>query len=292
MQVDYSYQKLSEKLTHTDNRKWRGLVLLLALIICVQTSTVFYCFLRSTGQMAQMQRQLNADSSPGRCLKYLNRYTGDPSGFEETIEDLGCDRWLNSIGFLINQRLQSKVKDLIYQELTANNATHLLGSGAPAIHLTIRHSKDPPPSSNASTYLGHRAGQKVLYWEDNKGLAMRHGSIGYHEGEMTIPKGGLYYVYAKVYLRHMQGQEAGDQRNDPFVQYIYKKTSSYYEPVLLTKSVFTRCWSKGGMFDLYTSYQGALFQLEKGDRLFMMVTDASVVDVNDESTYFGAFMIQ
>ncbi|XP_007889705.2 tumor necrosis factor ligand superfamily member 10 [Callorhinchus milii] len=292
MLVDYSYQKLSEKITDSENRKWRALVLILGLIICLQTSTAFYFFLRFTRQMAQMKQKVNVDSSPGRCLKYLNTYTGDPSDFEESIEDLGCDRWLNNIRFLINQRLQFKVKDMIYQELKANNATYLLGSDTPAIHLTIRRSKDPLSPSNASSYLGHGAGHEVLYWEDNKGLALRHSSIEYHEGEMSILKSGLYYVYAKVYLRHIPGREAVNHRDNPSVQYIYKKTSSYYDPILLTKSVFTRCWSKEGMFDLYTSYQGALFQLEEGDKLFMMVTDASVVDVNDESTYFGAFMIQ
>ncbi|XP_072361425.1 tumor necrosis factor ligand superfamily member 10-like isoform X2 [Scyliorhinus torazame] len=188
----------------------------------------------------------------------------------------------------IDQRLQSDVRNLIYKELKAHNAT-FLGADKPAIHLIAQQRNKPP--KNVPSYFTRVNGRDVLYWNDVKGFAVHQGAIKYHRGEITIPKDGIYYIYSHVYFWHVQKPDGEDQQYNLFLQYLYKMAMNYYEPILLTKAIFTKCWSKESKFDVYTSFQGAAFELQQGDKLFIKVTNASAVNVNEGATYFGAFMI-
>uniref|UniRef100_UPI00398F689A tumor necrosis factor ligand superfamily member 10-like n=1 Tax=Pristiophorus japonicus TaxID=55135 RepID=UPI00398F689A len=286
--VDYNYQKLAENLTGVENKKWSICVLILGCIAFAEICATFYFYCYFTDQIVQMQQKLNSDNYPGRCLLYLNSYVDDLGESEVAVEDLICDRWLKNVKFIINQHLQSDVKNLIYKELKAHNAT-FLGPDKPAIHLVAQHRNKPP--NNAPSYFTRANGHDVLYWKDIKGFTVHEGPIKYHHGEITIPKDGIYYIYSQVSFWHVQKPDREDQHYKLFLQYIYKMSMDYYEPILLTKAIFTKCWSKEANFDMYTSFQGALFELQEGDKLFIKVTNASAVNVNEGSTYFGAFMI-
>ncbi|XP_041050787.1 tumor necrosis factor ligand superfamily member 10-like [Carcharodon carcharias] len=286
--ADYNYQKLDEELTGVAKRKWSIVVLILGFVAFAEMCVTCYFFCYFTDQIAQMQQKLNSDNYPGRCLQYLNSYIDDLGESEVAIEDFMCDSWLKNFKFLINQRLQSDVRNLIHKELKAHNAT-FLGPDKPAIHLIAQHRNKPP--KNAPSYFARVGGHDVLYWNDIKGLTVHRGAIKYHHGEITIPKDGIYYIYSQVYFWHIQKLDGEDQQYNLFLQYLYKMSMNYYEPILLTKAVYTKCWSKESKFDVYTSFQGALFELQQGDKLFIKVTNASAVNVNEGATYFGAFMI-
>ncbi|XP_067903703.1 tumor necrosis factor ligand superfamily member 10-like [Heterodontus francisci] len=286
--MDYNYRKLDENLTGVEKRKWSIVVLSLGFIAFAEMCVTFYFFCYFTDQIDQLQQKLNSDHYPGRCLQYLNSYVDDLGESEVAVEDFMCDRWFKNVKFLINQRLQSDVRNLIYRELKAHNAT-FLGSDKPAIHLIAQHRNKLP--NNVPSYFARANGHDVLYWNDIKGSTVHQGAIKYHRGEITIPKDGIYYIYSQVYFWHIQKPDGEDQHYNLYLQYLYKMSMNYYEPILLTKAVFTKCWSKESKFDVYTSFQGALFELQQGDKLFIKVTNASAVDVNEGSTYFGAFMI-
>ncbi|XP_078067704.1 tumor necrosis factor ligand superfamily member 10-like [Mustelus asterias] len=288
--ADYNYQKLDEKLTGVvEKRKWSIAVLILGFVAIAEICVTCYFFCYFTDQIEQMQQKLNSDSYPGRCLQYLNSYIDDLGKSEVAVEDFVCHSWLKKIKFLTNQRLQSDVRNLIYKELEAHNATSL-SPDKPAIHLIALHHRNKPPKDEPS-YFTRVNGHDVLYWNAGKGLAIRQGAIKYHRGEITIPKDGIYYIYSQVYFWHVQKPDGEDQQYNLFLQYLYRMSMNYYEPILLTKAIFTKCWSKDSKFDAYTSFQGALFELQQGDRLFIKVTNASAVNVNEEATYFGAFLI-
>lgn len=69
------------------------------------------------------------------------------------------------------------------------------------------------------------------------------------------------------------------------------QVSSYPVPILLMKTSRTSCWSRDSHFSLHSAHQGGLFPLGAGDRLFVTVTNATAVDMDERSSFFGAFLI-
>ncbi|XP_067897702.1 tumor necrosis factor ligand superfamily member 10 isoform X2 [Heterodontus francisci] len=141
-------------------------------------------------------------------------------------------------------------------------------------------------------------GQKIQTWEPQRGLAFLH-SVEYKDGELIVPKTGLYYIYGQTYFRYREavverGSSADDAlpvpRNKQMVQYIYKSTS-YPEPILLMKNTRTTCWAKNKEYGLHSIYQGGVFELKYLDRIFVTVSNISLVDMAGGSSFFGAFLV-
>jgi len=100
-------------------------------------------------------------------------------------------------------------------------------------------------------------GQKISWWEGQKGLAFLH-DVQLVDGELVVSQPGLYYIYAQTYFRHThsleeEGEdgEGAEDRGQPLLQYVYKKVrhsfllpclsaASPYAAVLISKhSAFT-----------------------------------------------------
>lgn len=85
-------------------------------------------------------------------------------------------------------------------------------------------------SSAAPASAGRRVqGQKISWWEGQKGLAFLQ-DVELVDGELVVPWPGLYYVYAQTYFRHThwpedaeEGEEEEGDRGRPLLQYVYKK---------------------------------------------------------------------
>ncbi|CAB1340972.1 unnamed protein product [Coregonus sp. 'balchen'] len=75
------------------------------------------------------------------------------------------------------------------------------------------------------------------------------------------------------------------------LQYVYKKVSSYPVPILLMKTSRTSCWSRDSQFSLHSAHQGGLFPLAAGDRLLVTVSNASAIDMDERSSFFGAVLV-
>lgn len=125
-----------------------------------------------------------------------------------------------------------------------------------------------------------------IQWDNMNGQFIQEGLMRLSpEGEIAVPHDGIYFVFSQVNFETQLGQ------NMHFTQYLYKRTASYPRPVMLAKAVVTPCVSVRSDVQLYSNHQGALFRLEKGDRLSLYVLNISAVRFLQESTYFGAFMI-
>lgn len=120
------------------------------------------------------------------------------------------------------------------------------------------------------------------------------------DGELVVPQAGLYYIYSQTYFRHMAALEeaeaaeeaaGGSGRGKPMLQYVYKKMGSYPVPILLMKNARTTCWSQESEYSLYSIYQAGLFQLGAGDRVFVTVSNVSTIDMDEKSSFFGAFLV-
>uniref|UniRef100_A0A3B4B6P8 Tumor necrosis factor ligand superfamily member 10 n=1 Tax=Periophthalmus magnuspinnatus TaxID=409849 RepID=A0A3B4B6P8_9GOBI len=199
----------------------------------------------------------------------------------------------------LSQRYQRQISSAVRDEVSRVLPSVVLeghSSSRPkvAAHVTGSFVSKPSQDAGATSWSGRRVqGQKISWWEGQRGLAFLQ-DVQLQQGELVVSRGGLYYVYAQVYFRHHQGEGAGEERGErgrPLLQYVYKKVSSYPVPILLMKTSRTSCWSRGSEFSLHSAHQGGLFPLATGDRLFVTVTNASAVDMDERSSFFGAFLI-
>ncbi|XP_078694515.1 tumor necrosis factor ligand superfamily member 10-like isoform X2 [Branchiostoma floridae x Branchiostoma belcheri] len=120
--------------------------------------------------------------------------------------------------------------------------------------------------------------------------------MSHRDGAIRVPVDGLYYVYSQLYFRHVRphaadGSPAADTGDHQLLHSTYKKSATYPEKQEIMKSARTRCWSKDSQYGLLSSYQGGVFQLRAGDRLFVQVSNVAMVSFEEAASYFGAFMI-
>lgn len=106
------------------------------------------------------------------------------------------------------------------------------------------------------------------------------------DGEIVVPKDGIYFVYSQVYF-----ESAHSGPEPQFTQYLFRQTALHPEPAMLAKAAASPCPKTGSSVEPFSSHQGALFYLEKGDRVSLYVLNMGAVLFPPESTYFGAFMI-
>nr|XP_048308591.1 tumor necrosis factor ligand superfamily member 10 isoform X3 [Myodes glareolus] len=143
---------------------------------------------------------------------------------------------------------------------------------------------------------GKTLGQKIESWESSR---KGHSFLSYvhlRKGELVIQEHGLYFIYSQTYFRFQENEvdskTVSRQRgkSKQMVQYIYKYTS-YPDPILLMKSARSSCWSSDAEYGLYSIYQGGLFELKENDRIFVSVTNEHLLDLDQEASFFGAFLI-
>lgn len=109
------------------------------------------------------------------------------------------------------------------------------------------------------------------------------------KGELIFPQAGLYYVYTQTYFR--LSQQELEEKCGQVLQYIYQKTTSYPVPILLMKNARTTCWSRELDHGLYSIYQAAVVPLRAGDRVFVTVSNISALDMDERTSFLGAFLV-
>ncbi|NXL55549.1 CD40L protein, partial [Chordeiles acutipennis] len=135
----------------------------------------------------------------------------------------------------------------------------------------------------------HLAGQKsektvsVLEWRTTMYGPMNNNLISYQEGKLKVEEAGLYYIYSQVGFCTKTATSA------PFTLYIY-----LYLPMeddrLLMRGLNTHNTSTS-LCKLQSIRVGGVFELRKGDMVFVNVTDSTQVNYYHGSTYFGIFKL-
>lgn len=141
-------------------------------------------------------------------------------------------------------------------------------------------------------------GHKIDSWESSRKGHSFLNNLHLRKGELVIHQTGFYYIYSQTYFRFQEPEEVlgtvsteeTRKKSKQMVQYIYKYTS-YPDPILLMKSARNSCWSKDAEYGLYSIYQGGIFELKENDRIFVSVTNERLVDLDQEASFFGAFLI-
>ncbi|KAJ4925362.1 hypothetical protein JOQ06_018094 [Pogonophryne albipinna] len=274
-----------------------GVLLLVAVLLqtVVVTITVLH-FSTALNSMKETFARSSVSCLMGADLQSFTAVRGDP-----------CWQVTQQLHLLIekslSQRYQKQISSAVRDEVSRVLPSLVIvdrGSPRPkvAAHVTGSFVPKLEREGGAPVSAGRRVqGQKISWWEGQKGLAFLQ-DVQLVDGELVVPMPGLYYVYAQTYFRHThsleeegEDEEEAQDRGRPLLQYVYKKMGSYPVPILLMKTSRTSCWSRGSQFSLHSAHQGGLFPLSSGDRLFVTVTNASAVDMDEKSSFFGAFLI-
>ncbi|XP_053714741.1 tumor necrosis factor ligand superfamily member 10 [Synchiropus splendidus] len=279
-----------------------GLLLLLAVLLqtVVVTITVLH-FTNSLNSMKETFARSSVSCLTSGDLQSLSAARSDPcwqvtQQLHLLIEKSLSQRHQRLISSAVRDEVSRVLPSLVLDEKASARpkvAAHVTGHVVPRLE---REEGGGGGRGGAPAPSGRRIqGQKISWWEGQKGLAFLQ-DVRLVDGELVVSQPGLYYVYAQTYFRHTQAPESesgedGEDRGRPLLQYIYKKVSSYRDPFLLMKTSRTSCWSRGSQFSLHSAHQGGLFPLSVGDRLFVTVTNASAVDMDEKSSFFGAFLI-
>ncbi|KAJ8274401.1 hypothetical protein COCON_G00090260 [Conger conger] len=273
--------------------QWLGLLLLAAILL--QTVGFVVTFLYFSNVLSTMKETFSRSGIS--CLMKENLRNLDVG--TENRKDDPCWQITQQFHLLIEKtmsnrfekEISSAVKDEVSRfmpALTMENhdslprpeiAAHITGKYLPSVDRVKR-----PPTWKV-------LGQKIESWETDKGLAFLR-NMKMINGELIIPQAGLYYMYSQIYFRHARSLEDDrSARNAQMLQYIYKKVASYSEPILLMKNARTTCWSENAEYDLYSIYQAGVVQLSTRDRIFVTVSNVSAVDMDEKSSFFGAFLV-
>ncbi|XP_066571276.1 CD40 ligand [Amia ocellicauda] len=122
------------------------------------------------------------------------------------------------------------------------------------------------------------SGSKINQWAETQSL-LRDVSYDSHSGQISVRHTGLYYIYSQITF-------SKTQEKAPISQNI-KTEISGKETTLLT--AYSTVHSSDP--PKYTVYQGGVFELQKGQKLYVTVTNLSLVSFNENSTAFGLYML-
>lgn len=258
-------------------------VLILIFTVLLQSFCVSVTYVYFTNELKQIKE--NYSRSSIACLFTEDNFW-DPN--DEKSKSNTClevkwqlDQYIKKVllriyeeSIITHQGKQHNITGLLLKRSSQRVAAHVTGTGS---RIT---------SSTDEKILGY----KINSWESSTTGLSFFNNLHLKNGELVIHETGLYYIYSQIYFRFGETKETNQRRSKQLVQYIYKYTS-YSVPILLTKSARNSCWSKDTEYGLYSIYQGGMFELKENDRIFVSVTNEPLINMEQEASFFGAFLI-
>uniref|UniRef100_A0A8C9W5G4 Tumor necrosis factor ligand superfamily member 10 n=1 Tax=Scleropages formosus TaxID=113540 RepID=A0A8C9W5G4_SCLFO len=299
----------------TGSRSVQCLALLLLTAVLLQTVAVAVTFIYFNSVLTTMKETFSRSSiaclmrSNLRTVKGLDGSVQDAQDTQDGKDD-PCWQVTQQLHFLVEKvrfstRIQVRANDEVARVLPSL-ARDRDPPSRPEIAAHVTGTSMTETDHYGSYVLGLSArkvpGQKILSWEKERGLAFLR-NVQMSDGELEVPKAGLYYIYSQTYFRVsgvLEDDDDGDEvedvaenqnRGKQMLQYIYKKVTSYPVPILLMKNARTTCWARNAEYGLYSIYQAGVFQLGAGDRIFVSVSDVSTLGMDEKSSFFGAFLL-
>lgn len=272
-------------------------VLILIFTVLLQSLCMAVTYVYFTNELKQVQDK--SFKSSMACFLSDDDSPWDPIDEKNTNNLCSQVRWqlrqlirkvlLGTYGESVTT-VSEKQQNILYpviKKVPQRVAAHITGTSS-------RRNISLPPSSKNEKVLG----QKINSWESSRKGHSFLNNFHLRNGELVIHETGFYYIYSQTYFRFQESEEiletmsteGNKKKSKQMVQYIYKSTS-YPEPILLMKSARNSCWSKDSEYGLYSIYQGGIFELKEHDRIFVSVTNNQLIDMDQEASFFGAFLI-
>ncbi|XP_052450712.1 tumor necrosis factor (ligand) superfamily, member 10 like 4 [Carassius gibelio] len=273
--ISPNYSQLDENISENKTAKGQYIFLLILTLILSTETFITAFLLYDFSEDIQRTRETGKDGGyPIHCLSTDLTQPTNQAGFAS------CDLFNQELKQTAQQRLLMDIQNYVLETLGEHNVTEIF---KPAVHVGAK--QELKQYQRLQKDDGVRALDRIQ-WDNMNGQFSQEGLMRLSsDGEIAVPHDGIYFVFSQVNFETQLGKIMH------FTQYLYKTTASYPLPVMLAKSVVTPCVSINSNAQLYSSHQGALFRLEKGDRLSLYVLNISAVRFPQEATYFGAFMI-
>ncbi|KAM5275013.1 tumor necrosis factor ligand superfamily member 10 [Hipposideros larvatus] len=268
-------------------------VFVLIFTALLQSLCMAVTYMYFSNQLKQMQDKYSKNGIA--CLLNEDDSSWDPSDEESLNNACWQVKWqlrkmiLRTYEETISTvpEKQHIVANLPRDQVPQRVAAHITGTSR-------KRSLLPTPGSKTGKALG----QKIHSWESSRKGHSFLNNLHLRNGELVIQQTGLYFIYSQTYFRFQEpenvletvSREENRRKNKQMVQYIYKVTS-YPDPILLMKSARNSCWSKDSEYGLYSIYQGGMFELKENDKIFVSVTNEAMIDMDQEASFFGAFLI-
>ncbi|CAJ1074363.1 tumor necrosis factor ligand superfamily member 10-like [Xyrichtys novacula] len=272
-----------------------GLIILAAVLL--QTIAVAVSFMYFNKVLNTMQESFSRSSVS--CLINANLRPGLENSAEDKKSD-PCWQVTQQLHYHIEKMMADRFQREMREKLTG--VMPIMSPGVP-LPKVAAHVTGVTSSTGHTTADGLRSskgylGERVRAWEGERGLSFLQ-NMELREGELLVPRAGLYYIYAQTYFRLPSTEEAdgeakgetGEEEGADLVQYIYKKMSSYTVPILLMKSSRSACWPRGPEPGLFSLHQAGTAFLQPADRLFISVSNVSAMEMDGRASYFGAFLV-
>nr|AIC33819.1 tumor necrosis factor-alpha [Lutjanus sanguineus] len=140
-----------------------------------------------------------------------------------------------------------------------------------------------------------------LEWKNGQGQAFAQGGFRLVNNNIIIPQTGLYFVYSQASFRVScsDGDAEGAGRGlMPLSHRIWRYSDSIGSKASLMSAVRSACQNTA-QDDSYRDghgwynaiYLGAVFQLNKGDRLWTETNQLSELETEEGKTFFGVFAL-
>ncbi|XP_020735260.1 tumor necrosis factor ligand superfamily member 10 isoform X1 [Odocoileus virginianus] len=270
------------------------LMLIFTVVLQAFGMAVFYMYLNK--ELKQMQDKYF--KSGLACFLEEDDSSWDSSDDESMIDP--CWELKSQLYLFVKKMILRTFEEMIPTNPEKQYDPYLERGNGPkrvAAHITgntQKRSMLPVLGSKNEKAVGH----KIIYWESSRKGHSFLNKLILRNGELIIQYTGFYYIYSQTYFRFQEPEEGlgtvsteeNRKKIKQMVQYIYKYTS-YPDPILLMKSARNSCWSKDSEYGLYSIYQGGIFELKENDRIFVSVTNERLVDLDQEASFFGAFLI-
>ncbi|XP_061146117.1 tumor necrosis factor b (TNF superfamily, member 2) [Syngnathus typhle] len=158
----------------------------------------------------------------------------------------------------------------------------------------------------------HEEGDSVkekLQWRNGQGQAFAQGGLTLHNNRIVVPHTGLYFVYSQASFRVSCSDSGEDglehetaspgKRLAPLSHRVWRYSDSVGSKASLMSAVRSACQQstsgeddqrhKHGWYNAL--YLGAVFQLNKDDRLWTETNQLSELETDGGKTFFGVFAL-
>ncbi|XP_051922352.1 tumor necrosis factor b (TNF superfamily, member 2) [Hippocampus zosterae] len=149
-----------------------------------------------------------------------------------------------------------------------------------------------------------------LQWRNGQGQAFAQGGLTLLNNEIVVPQTGLYFVYSQASFRVSCSDNSGEEglepgaassgkRLVPLSHRVWRYSDSVGRKASLMSAVRSACQhsisaeeeqrTKQGWYNAL--YLGAVFQLNKDDRLWTETNQLSELETDGGKTFFGVFAL-
>ncbi|XP_044064202.1 tumor necrosis factor b (TNF superfamily, member 2) isoform X2 [Siniperca chuatsi] len=170
-------------------------------------------------------------------------------------------------------------------------------------HYTLRRisSKAKAAIHLEGNYDDSKSVKDQLEWRNGQGQAFAQGGFQLVNNQIVIPQTGLYFIYSQASFRVScsdADEEGAGKHLTPLSHRIWRYSDSIGNRASLMSAVRSACQDTA-QEDSYRAghgwynaiYLGAVFQLNKGDRLWTETNQPSELETDEGKTFFGAFAL-